>query len=122
MGTNTDISKSFKGSRKTQLSKQAFLELLTAHVGLVTQALKEASIGSSTHYRWLDVDAAYKEAVASIVNAKKDVIETALFNLIKKGNAQAVIFAARTLLKDKGYSESLDITSNNEPITLNINI
>ena len=90
--------------------------------GICSKKLKEASIGSSTHYRWMDEDANYKEAVASIVNAKKDVVETALFELIKKGNSQAVIFAAKTLLRDKGYGESLDITSGNEAISININI
>tara|TARA_R110002049_G_C9109413_1_gene557608 strand:+ start:394 stop:606 length:213 start_codon:yes stop_codon:yes gene_type:complete len=67
-------------------------------------------------------DEAFKEAVESIKNDKKDVVESALFKLIEKGNSQAIIFAAKTLLRDKGYGESLDITSGDEPITLNINI
>ena len=117
-----DISKTFKGSKKTQLAKLSFLDALTANVGIVSKAVKDSDTGSNTHYTWLKNDEAYKQAVEDIKNEKGDVVESALFKLIEKGNSQAIIFAAKTLLRSRGYGESLDITSGDEPITLNINI
>ena len=51
-----------------------------------------------------------------------DFAETHLKEQIEKGSTPATIFYLKTRGKKRGYGESLDITSGDEPIKININL
>ena len=53
-------------------SKKEFLEALERSLGVVTTAAKVCNIARTTHYRWLEEDAEYKEAVNDIQESAID--------------------------------------------------
>lgn len=47
----------------------------------------------------------FRRLMDSMQDIRKDFIESSLMNLVGDGNPQAVIFAAKTQLKDRGYGD-----------------
>lgn len=91
--------------RTTKHKKTEMLRALQKTYGLITNATAQVGINRTTHYLWINTDPEYREAVENVKDEKKDFVESALFKLIKKGDTAAVIFSAKTLLKDRGYVE-----------------
>jgi hypothetical protein len=85
--------------------KKAMLDALEHSYGIVTTAAKIAGVGRTTHYRWLNEDDEYKQAVDDIDNAALDFAESALHGKIAKGDTTAIIFFLKTKGKKRGYSE-----------------
>lgn len=96
------------------------LELLTANCGelakqhlwlhaLVTknfnknEACRVTNIGKSLVAKWVKEDPQFLELVDEIVDMKHDFVEGALMNLVAGGDSAATIFAAKTLLRKRGY-------------------
>lgn len=93
----------------TPLRKQAMLKAMQATFGVVKLAADQAGIDRTTHYVWMKEDADYAAAVHDLKEVKKDFIESKLLNLVQTGDTAATIFAAKTLLKDRGYVERQEI-------------
>jgi len=105
-------------TKSNNVKKQAMLDALSKHLGVVSSAVKDAGIARKTHYKWLKEDEKYKEAVDDMNDVLLDFAETHLFNLIKKGDTTATIFLLKTKGKGRGYIERVDhdITSKGEKI------
>lgn len=89
----------------TEARKEEFLIALEKCMGMVTVAAKKLGMGHKNHYNWYDSDLEYKEKVDAILIKKADFVEIALMKLIKDGNPSAIIFAAKTLCRSRGYAE-----------------
>ena len=89
--------------------KQAMLEALEASLGIVSTAAKKANIGRSTHYKWMDEDPDYKQAVQEVQDSVLDFAESHLYKLVKEGNPAATIFFLKTKGKKRGYIERQEI-------------
>lgn len=87
------------------IKKEEFLTALESHLGIVSTACREAGIGKTTYYRWIEKDPQFKAKVDAVADTAIDFVETQLFKQIKDGNAQAAIFYLRTKAKHRGYSE-----------------
>lgn len=94
-------------SEKKKELVQAYIDAL----GLVSAACNNAGVSRFTFYEWMKVDPVFKQAIeeSNVKEHKKDFIEHALIKLIKSGNPAAVIFAAKTQCKDRGYIEKSEI-------------
>lgn len=98
------------------VKKQEMLIALEKSLGIVTPACKAVGIARQTHYRWLEEDEDYKRLVRDVQMTKRDFTESAVFQLVQKGNVQATLYANR-INKDRGYSESIEHTgAEGEPI------
>jgi|TARA_B100001094_G_scaffold332747_1_gene406223 hypothetical protein len=98
------------------IKKQEMLIALEKSLGIITPACKAVGIARQTHYRWLEEDELYKRLVKDVQMTKRDFNESALYQLVQKGNVQATLYANR-INKDRGYSDSLEHTgADREPI------
>jgi len=91
---------------KTIYAKRRMLEALVRSLGIITPAVRVAGISRATHYNWLKSDNQYRDKVSEISEHALDFVETALFQLIGKGNATATIYFLKTKGKNRGYQQS----------------
>ena len=94
------------------IHKKAMLEALEKSLGVVTTAAKSVGIDRSTHYKWMESDAAYKEAVESISDIALDFAESQLHKQIQSGEVSSTIFYLKTKGKKRGYIEKSEIDLN----------
>lgn len=89
--------------------KKAMIEALQQSLGIVTDACRVVGIARQTHYRWMQEDAEYKEAVDDINEIALDYAESKLYKAIEKGEVTANIFYLKTKGKKRGYIERQEI-------------
>jgi hypothetical protein len=77
----------------------------------VTKALSKTAISRKTFDYWLENDPDFCALINEVELTKKDFFEEGLINLVKQGDSPATIFANRTMNRDRGYNESLDVRS-----------
>jgi hypothetical protein len=112
-----------KGNKKTVANKKAMIQALELSLGIVSKAIRTlGTINRSTYYDWLKDDSVFKSEVNYMLELKRDYVESKMMELIENNNAQAIIEANKTLNKSRGYGNSVDITSDDAPITISINI
>ena len=73
--------------------------------GNVSAACIGAGISRVTFYNWYNNDTDFKAKADEIKEERKDFIESALDKRIAAGDTAAIIFAAKTICKDRGYTE-----------------
>jgi hypothetical protein len=108
--------------KRTQENKKKLLKALHKSLGIVTEACEKAELSRTQHYTWYKEDEEYRKQVQEIDGMFIDFAETHLKDQIEKGSTPATIFYLKTRGKKRGYGESLDITSGEEPIKININL
>lgn len=99
-------------------NQKKFLAALESSLGVVTTAASKSGITARSHYLWMANSPEYKEAVEAARNRADDLVESKLFELIRKGDTAATIFYCKTRLKHRGYTEKtdVDITTGGKPI------
>jgi len=116
------------------------IDALTKSLGRVSDACRMVDIARQTHYRWMEEDPEYKEAVANVDEAAIDYVESKLFELIDgpmyetmteqgvvtlkdKPSATAAIFYLKTKGKKRGYIERQELTGAEDapPLIIKIN-
>lgn len=85
------------------------LKSLEASMGIVTTAAKKTGIDRVTHYRWMEKDPDYKQAVDDLQNVVLDFAETALYEMVQDHNPAATLFLLKTKGKKRGYIERQEI-------------
>lgn len=98
-------------------NKDELLKALEKTLGIVTPACKEVNISRETFYRWYNEDPEFKERVDSINDIQADFVENQLFKKIKEGSERSILFYMRYKGKKRGYTDSIDITSDGKSIT-----
>ena len=121
--------KTNKEQKRTTDKKTAMIKALGTTFGNVSEALRVLenqgiSLGRTAHYSWLEKDEEYKQAVSDAADKTLDLVEKALINQIKNGSVTATTFYLKTKGRIRGYNQKqeVDITSGDEPISININI
>ena len=72
-------------------------------------AMRLAGVTEGTLAGWLTRDLDFLELLNFITEAKKDFFEAALIHKVRQGDTAAVIFAAKTQLRDRGYGEKVEV-------------
>ena len=86
--------------------KDKVLEEYRKSLANVTITCRKCNIDRVTFYNWLKKDPEFAAAAEDIKkNEVCDFIEDALMKRIYDGDTTAIIFAAKTRLKDRGYVE-----------------
>lgn len=94
------------------LRKRAFLQAYQKAFGNISEGCKAATISRGTYYNWLVNDQTFSQALEAIEPHEDfaDFVESALVQRIKKEDTTAIIFAAKTKVKRRGYIERHEIT------------
>jgi hypothetical protein len=87
----------------TRVRQHLFLHALVACNFMTTLACRKVGISPGEVEDWKDGDPGFAKLVTAIHQHKKDFCESALMDLVKERNASAVIFANKTLNRDRGY-------------------
>ena len=111
-----------KRTERTQDNKTLLLKSLQKSLGIVTEACNKSGLSRTQHYKWYKEDEDYRKAVQEIDGMFIDFAETHLKEQIEKGSTPATIFYLKTRGKKRGYGDSLDLTSGEEPFKISVNI
>ena len=120
--TNKNQSKS-KGNGKSRLGRTKFTD------AEVIRAIKESAgvksviclrLGCSrrTLYKYLEERSQIREAYEDERETIKDMIESKIYKMIREDNPTMVIFAAKTLLKDRGFVENPNVSQHQSTIII----
>jgi len=72
----------------------------------ISACCKEAGVGRRTFYNWLEDDLQFKDDFDELNESRLDAIESALHSrAVTDKDTTALIFLAKTLLKNRGYIE-----------------
>ena len=106
---------------RTQINKERLLKALESSLGVITTALKATDLSRTNFYKWLKEDEEFAAKVEEIENIQQDFIKSKYYECVKDKVPSVVIHAAKTRL---GWNETnkVDITSDDEPITINLTI
>jgi hypothetical protein len=111
-----------KGSEKRAASKKLFFDSLSENLGLVYRAEKATGINSENHYYWCKTDPEYKKRVNELMEKKRDYVEHKLIHLVDDNESSSVQFAAKCLLRKRGYDQSTEIkNADGEKFQIEIN-
>jgi hypothetical protein len=102
--------------------KQQMILALEKSLGIVTTACLSVGISRESHYNWYNEDIEYKTAVDSIKDIKLDFVESQLHKNIQNGDTTAIIFALKTLGKNRGFIEKQEITQTNLNVELDAEV
>jgi len=111
--------KNIKNNMKTDTkkNKEKLLIALKRTLGIVTPACEEAGISRNTFYKYYKNDLKFKEAVDEINEMTLDFVENQLLKKIKDGSERSILFYMKYKARKRGYTDSVDITSNGKDIT-----
>lgn len=97
-----------KQQLKNMKSKKDFLEIFKQKLGNISVACRAYGIDRTTYFRWYNKDANFKNAADNVKEVRKDFVESALDKKIQEGDTAAIIFALKTLCRDRGYIERME--------------
>lgn len=93
----------------TEYKKNLFLKAFRDNFGHIGRACMDAGIARSTFKHWRDNDPRFCEQYNDLIEYSKDDVEQALKKeAVSSLNITALIFLAKTLLKDRGYTEKVE--------------
>ena len=81
-------------------TSQEFLDTY-AKTGSITEAAKAAKISLATHYRWLEIDPAYRKAFEAAQQQAVDLLEGEAFRRALAGSDELLIFLLRAWRPDR---------------------
>jgi len=97
--------------------KKLLIQALERSLGIVTPACKEVGVSRETFYRYYREDDDFKKAVDDINEVTLDFTENQLLKKIKEGSERSILFYMKYKARKRGYTDSLDITSDGKSIT-----
>lgn len=98
-------------NKSIRARQQLFLYALFSYNFSHTRARRATRTPLDVFQEWLE-DPDFCQLYRAVDEAKKDFFESSLIQLVANGSEKAIIFANKTMNKDRGYSESLNINMN----------
>lgn len=90
------------------------LRAMEATMGVISVACEQVGISRFVYYKWLREDEEFARSIESIAERQKDFVEAQLLKRIKEGSDAAIIFYAKTKMKERGYQERVEVDGNNK--------
>ncbi len=104
---------------QSKLAKQKmFITEFIRNNAMVQTTCDKIGITRKTYYEWLK-DEKFKDAIDDAVERKLDRLESRVNDLVDKGDTTMTIFAAKCLLKNRGYKEKQEVEVN---ANVNVNV
>ncbi len=91
--------------------QKLFIQKFVKNNAMVQTTCDEVGITRKTYYEWLKEEK-FKLAIDDAIERKLDKLENKVNDLIDKGDTTMTIFAAKCLLKNRGYKEKQEIEVN----------
>ena len=98
------LSKAGKRARQ-----HLFLHALVTSNFNVSRACSVVNIPRKTFESWVTLEPGFGELMAEMDFHKKNYFESALIGLVARGDSSATIFVNKTINRDRGYNEKLDV-------------
>lgn len=96
--------------KRDKISTEKIIKAIKENYGIVSDAAAKLKITRQCLHNWINNEPELKAAVKEArENELKDLIEGSLIKNIKSGKEVSIIFAAKTLLRDRGYQEQITI-------------
>lgn len=95
-----------KGHSKS-FRQYLFIHCLTMSGFQITRACRRVGIPLKTFEKWRKYDDEFAELFRQVVEAKKDLCESQLLRLVRKGSEAATIYSVKALCQDRGYREKV---------------
>lgn len=105
-----DVEKVLAGQAK-EVRQRLFLHALVHFNFNPSQACECVGITTKTYNEWKQ-GPSFRRMLQEMEWHKKNFLEGGLMGLVQKGDAAAIIFASRTLNRDRGYNDKTEITIN----------
>ena len=96
--------------------KADFLEIFQNNMCIVASSCRKAGITRQTFYEWRREDAEFAAKCEDIEELQKDMAEASILKQIKEGNTTMTIFYAKTKMKDRGYTEKVELEHHTERV------
>lgn len=97
-------------------NKNRMIKALENSLGIVTPACKEVGVSRVTFYKWVRDDEEFKKRVDEVYEIQGDFVENQLFKKIKAGSEKSIMFYMRYKGRKRGYTDSIDITTDGKSI------
>jgi hypothetical protein len=101
----------------TDNNKKMLIAAMEKHLGIITAACKECGLSRETFYTYYKRDAEFKKQIDLINELTLDFVETQLLKKIKEGSERSILFYMKYRGKQRGYTDSIDITSGGDKIS-----
>ena len=110
------LQKLHMSKQQPEVYKAALLEALEKSLGIVTPACNQVKISRDRFYTYYNEDPDFKKAVDDIQGIQLDFVENQLFKKIKEGSERSILFYMKHRGRHRGYSDSIDITTDGEKL------
>ena len=97
-----------------RVQQHLFLYALVHCDFVISSACRRVGVGPQLVEAWARNDRVFADLMAGVHKSKKDFFEECLIQLARNGDSGAIIFANRTLNKDRGYADRTTIDINNK--------
>ena len=74
-----------------------------------SDACKKARVSAQLVRKWEENSPTFAKMALEMEQAKKDFFESALVSLVRQGDTHAIIFANRTVNRDRGYNDRVEV-------------
>lgn len=100
-------------ARPERMRQQLFLHALVSTNFMITTACRKAGVSRDEVDNWCRHSPYFDELLAGVQEVKKDFFEGCLVGLCRRGDSGAIIFANRTINRNRGYGEKLTVSTTN---------
>ncbi|MDO4557649.1 MAG: hypothetical protein Q4C47_01625 [Planctomycetia bacterium] len=108
------------GMGRSRFTEQAILRAIRGSSGLKTVVAGRLGCSRTTLDRYLDENETLRVALGNEREDFKDLIESRLRQGILEGNTAMIIFAAKTLCRDRGYVTRTEVSDTRPIVNLEI--
>ena len=103
-----------KPTKEQKEKMKMFLEAYKNSNLVTSYACKRANISRQTFYNWIDKFDSFKKEVENTKNEVYDLLEAKMKQRALEGSDTMLIWLSKTLLKDRGYTEKLEVENTGE--------
>lgn len=103
-------------NRGKRVRQYLFLHALLSRRWNISEACRVVGIGRHQYEQWKKRDYGFSQLMQEMHQAVKDFYESALIERVYAGDTAAIVFANKTMNRDRGYNERLqvDVTTKEE--------
>lgn len=87
-----------------------------------SEACRKVNISRMTFEKWVATDPKFSELIDEVQWHRKNFTEGALMNLVSQGETSAVIFANRTVNRDRGYEPKTNVQVDVNTLNMNMDL
>lgn len=95
-----------------RMKQHLFIHALVHYNFMPSLAMRLLGLSQAEVKQWMDGDPGFAGLVNGIQEHKKDFFESCLINLCRQGDTSAIIFANRTINRDRGYNDKVTVDVN----------